>query len=361
MVQLLYIIFTTVFWKEISIIALVILVLISLVVIIQNSKFKLNSLDEFEIKNFDHTGLSEIDQLNGFEFEHYCADYLRKNDFINVKVTKGSNDFGIDVLAEKNNFRYAVQCKRYEKNVSRAAVSEAVAGKQHYGCDIAMVFTNSYLSKSAKKMARSTSCEIIDRDHLLKWTNKLDLNPIDFNIDKLCSGSGNIGVKNHTNSRADNNFIADTQSSFLIRDPLEPKADTPKVFGKRIHYLGADTATKISNFKSNVKIEKILNKSDESTTATFMKIFFELTDDIKRQIKEYAEKEHPGDYSTQLYVVNEGIGSYEKLRDIEAKYKSNELFCEIAKEALKKYEPDYSTALYVVEDQLQDYERLNEI
>ena len=44
---------------------------------------------------------SEIDTMNGHDFDYFCADLLKKRGFIDVTVTKGSGDYGIDVLAEK--------------------------------------------------------------------------------------------------------------------------------------------------------------------------------------------------------------------------------------------------------------------
>ena len=43
----------------------------------------------------------EMDLMEGHEFEFFCADLLRKKGFIEVEVTKGSGDYGVDILAEK--------------------------------------------------------------------------------------------------------------------------------------------------------------------------------------------------------------------------------------------------------------------
>ena len=40
-----------------------------------------------------------MDEMEGHDFEYYCADLLRKDGFSNVEVTKGSGDFGVDILA----------------------------------------------------------------------------------------------------------------------------------------------------------------------------------------------------------------------------------------------------------------------
>src|SRR5574344_1904572 len=55
----------------------------------------------------------DLDETEGHDFEYYCADLLRKRGFIDVSVTKGSGDYGIDILAEKDGVTYAIQCKAY--------------------------------------------------------------------------------------------------------------------------------------------------------------------------------------------------------------------------------------------------------
>ena len=48
-----------------------------------------------------------LDHMEGLEFEYYCADLLAANGFIEVEVTKGSGDYGIDILAEKDGVTYS--------------------------------------------------------------------------------------------------------------------------------------------------------------------------------------------------------------------------------------------------------------
>ncbi|MDE6054531.1 MAG: restriction endonuclease, partial [Lachnospiraceae bacterium] len=44
----------------------------------------------------------ELDTMDGFDFEYYCADLLAANGFVDVKVTRSSGDYGVDILAEKD-------------------------------------------------------------------------------------------------------------------------------------------------------------------------------------------------------------------------------------------------------------------
>ena len=52
-----------------------------------------------------------VDALEGLEFEEYVSDVLKSIGYSNVSVTKASNDYGVDILAEKDNIRYASQWK----------------------------------------------------------------------------------------------------------------------------------------------------------------------------------------------------------------------------------------------------------
>ena len=53
---------------------------------------------------------SDIDLMEGHDFEYYCAELLRQRGFQEVEVTKGSGDYGIDILAEKEGVTYAILC-----------------------------------------------------------------------------------------------------------------------------------------------------------------------------------------------------------------------------------------------------------
>ncbi len=112
--------------------------------------------------------LADIDQMPGIQFEHYVARLYQHRGY-NTQVTKGSNDFGVDIIASKWGERLAVQVKRHSKRVSRRAVSDSVAGLKHYGCNGAVVVTNNYFGRGAIALARSNSCQLVDRDMLAHW------------------------------------------------------------------------------------------------------------------------------------------------------------------------------------------------
>lgn len=116
--------------------------------------------------------LADVDNMDGISFESYVARLLENEGFSNVQVTQASSDFGVDIIASRDKYTYAIQTKRTETNVSRRAVSDAVAGKKFFSCNAAMVITNSFISKQVKEFALFSGCEIVERDTLAEWIMK---------------------------------------------------------------------------------------------------------------------------------------------------------------------------------------------
>ena len=116
------------------------------------------------------------DNMEGHDFEYFCADILRKNGFNNVEVTQGSGDHGIDILAEKDDITYAIQCKCYSSNIGNAAVQQAHTGKSLYKKNVAVVLTNRYFTAQAKEEAQQLGVKLWDRDKLNVLIDKVNIN-----------------------------------------------------------------------------------------------------------------------------------------------------------------------------------------
>lgn len=93
--------------------------------------------------------------MDGYQYEQRCAKYLEEKGFSDIKVTPGSGDQGVDIIASKDGKKYGIQCKYYTGSVGNKAVQEAYAGAAFYSCNIAMVITNSTFSSSAIELANS--------------------------------------------------------------------------------------------------------------------------------------------------------------------------------------------------------------
>ena len=108
----------------------------------------------------------DIDLMEGHDFEYFCADLLRRRGFQEVEVTKGSGDYGIDILAEKEGITYAIQCKCYAAPVGVKAVQEAYAGRDYYDCMVGAVLTNQYFTTPAVEAAKKLKILLWDRGYL---------------------------------------------------------------------------------------------------------------------------------------------------------------------------------------------------
>ena len=121
---------------------------------------------------YEELGFTQIDKMEGHQFEYYCAELLRKNDFENVEITKGSGDQGIDILAQKDGIKYAIQCKCYSSDLGNKPVQEAFAGKSVYRCHVAAVLTNRFFTQGAIDAAEATGVLLWDRNKLKSLIDK---------------------------------------------------------------------------------------------------------------------------------------------------------------------------------------------
>jgi HJR/Mrr/RecB family endonuclease len=110
--------------------------------------------------------------MSSLEFEHYVAMLLRSNGYCNVSLTE-KYDLGVDIIAEKGGVRWGVQVKHYSGLVKASAVRQVVTGLRLYGCDRAMVVTNSTYSATAQRLAAGNDCVLIDERGLARLSDKL--------------------------------------------------------------------------------------------------------------------------------------------------------------------------------------------
>ena len=113
-----------------------------------------------------------IDNMDGYQFEDFCARLLADRGYEDVLVTQGSGDQGIDIIAYKDGIKYGIQCKCYSSVVGNKAVQEVFAGKTFYQCHVGIVITNNYFSDSAIALARQNGIVLWNRDKLLQMLSE---------------------------------------------------------------------------------------------------------------------------------------------------------------------------------------------
>lgn len=125
---------------------------------LRNQAFESNILDISEsFLQCETHALPDIDEINsmdGREFELFTGNLFKALGYSNVSVTQSSCDFGADVIAEKDDVKFAIQCKRYASPVGVSAVQEVIASKSLHDCHVACILTNNTFTPAAEELAR---------------------------------------------------------------------------------------------------------------------------------------------------------------------------------------------------------------
>lgn len=125
-----------------------------------------SKLEHFNPNNF--ITMYRVDAMDGFKFEAFLVEIFQTIGY-DVKETKKTGDQGADLFVSRFGKNIVIQAKNYSGSVGNSAVQQAISAKTFYGCDEAMVVTNSYFTRSAKELAESALVRLIDRNELQKY------------------------------------------------------------------------------------------------------------------------------------------------------------------------------------------------
>ena len=92
-------------------------------------------------------------------FEFLASEYVKKEGY-DTDVTPGIADWGVDVFAEKDGKRYAVQAKMYgdcKTKINRRMMMELYGVMHYFDCQGAIVVYNGQIMKDAKTVAEKLS------------------------------------------------------------------------------------------------------------------------------------------------------------------------------------------------------------
>ena len=104
--------------------------------------------------------------MTGSQFEKRLESLFRRLGYT-VRHTGSLDDFGADLVVEKEGARTVVQAKRWSNQVGMRAVREALAAKAMYDCSEAMVVTSSTFTWRAQALAERNSVVLWDRERLI--------------------------------------------------------------------------------------------------------------------------------------------------------------------------------------------------
>src|ERR687896_226632 len=82
-------------------------------------------------------------------------------------------------------------------------------------------------------------------------------------------------------------------------------------------------------------------------------------EDAEAIARRMAAEEHPADFSTQRYVINEQLKDWRKLREFSDQDLPVDILQLILRQAAYEHPHDFSTQLYVVKEQVADWKSLN--
>lgn len=113
--------------------------------------------------------LLELDKMDDLQFEFYlCKIFQLKG--CTVKFTPVVDDFGADLIVERQGVATAVRCRLVKGGALLGAniIDETLVALKYYPCDDTMIVTNGYFSKEAVRYAAKKKISLVDRNLLIE-------------------------------------------------------------------------------------------------------------------------------------------------------------------------------------------------
>ena len=113
------------------------------------------------------------------QYEKYVANYFQNKGY-KVKQTPYSNDYGVDVFAEKNKEKIAIQAKMFgdsNRKINRQMVMEFYGAKDFFNCNKGIIVTDGEIIQNAKDVADKLGVEILfiyPQSHVPKNNSRFD-------------------------------------------------------------------------------------------------------------------------------------------------------------------------------------------
>ena len=125
------------------------------------------------------SNIEDVDDLTGHQFEHFLAPLFERQGY-RAEVTKGSGEYGADLILKRKGQRSIVQAKCYGegKKVGVKAVQEVVGALAMYKATKGIVATNRYFTRQAENLARVNNVKLIDRDELAQLMYRYGERPV---------------------------------------------------------------------------------------------------------------------------------------------------------------------------------------
>lgn len=136
-------------------------------------KTKVSALAEQENNAEEELVVKEDSIETGYDYEIFVKNIFDALEW-KTFLTSKSGDQGADIIIEKHDLRFVIQCKFYSSAVGNKAVQEVIAAKGFYEAFGAIVITNADYTKSARQLAESQSIALLHDSQIVSWSNGLD-------------------------------------------------------------------------------------------------------------------------------------------------------------------------------------------
>ncbi len=275
----------------------------------------------------------------GYAFERYTVELLNKNGYKAYK-TQSVGDFGGDVIAEKDNVKYAIQCKYSTKDIGVKALQEAIAGREYYSCDKAVVITNCDFTKQAQDFAQKTNVLLWNENQLSKFIKNAEIPEYVEYMEK---------PDDDTEYDFSSNF---TEADYKVQDVIERLQSYEKDI-KLIYTVCLTCPDKVSAYSGYTDYKSLVVQPEEWH-------YDEYNNYVPNSKSNYISdinlienwcKLHLQDFYTDLCELDKCLG----VEDCQSNYK------EWYDELNKMYEIIYAKCKAIIKNRQQQYQKLRSI
>jgi HJR/Mrr/RecB family endonuclease len=130
------------------------------------------------------SGIDKVENMSGIIFEEFLLEHFKHLGYTGY-LTPRTENYGADLVLQKDEVKVVVQSKRWKSNVGTDAIEQVIKAVKHYEADKGMVVTNSFFTEGANELAKFNKIELWDRTKLVEI---MDLARGD--IDKVSSVTG---------------------------------------------------------------------------------------------------------------------------------------------------------------------------
>ena len=118
--------------------------------------------------------VSELLNINPYDFEFLCSTIMERMGYSNIKVTPRSNDKGIDIIGDLNGERTVAQCKRYKSSVGSPEMQMFIGAMHNAQAEKGIYFTTGSFTYEAEKMARANNIMLFGKEQFIEKLSLID-------------------------------------------------------------------------------------------------------------------------------------------------------------------------------------------